>query len=154
MELAVGNFVTFRREGVVRHSFQNFFIGETIAYNGNSYGFLPFGFSGVTINRTGDGTDASLVLPNNDISRNWTVEATEKRWLTHVEVMLLDPADRTKFNRLHQFWGRATTATWDDTAVNLTLTGVLDAVGADVPVRRLTQHLIGAIPVTNALRLQ
>ena len=154
MELAVGNFMTFSLGAVTLHRFQNFFIGETIAYSGNSFGFLPFGFSGVTVNRTGDNTEASLVLPNNSLSRNWAVEAINNRWVTTIDVMLLDPDDRTKFTRLHQYVGQVAGGKWDETGLQVTLSTVLDAVGSDVPMRRLTQRLIGAIPVTSAIRLQ
>lgn len=154
MELAIGNFVTFTDNGVVRQRFQNFFISETITYSGNQFGFLPFGFSGVTINRTGDNTDASLVLPNNALSRNWAVEALNSRWLAHVRVMLLDPDDRTSFTQMHQYYGLVASGSWKEAELNLTLNTVLDAVGADVPQRRLTQKLIGAIPSTSGIRLQ
>lgn len=154
MELAVGNFLTFSLNGVTLHQFQNFFIGETVTYNGNSHGFLPFGFSGVTVNRTGDNTEASLALPNNTLSRNWGVEAIDRRWLAQVQVMLLDPADRTSFTQLHQYVGQVAGGQWNETGLQLTLSTVLDAVGTDVPLRRLTQKLIGAIPVTSGVRLQ
>lgn len=154
MELSVGNFVTFSLDGITLYRFQNFFIGEDITYNGNSYGFLPFGFSGVTVNRTGDNTEASLALPNNTLSRNWGVEAIERRWIATINVLLLDPDDRTSFNQLHQYVGQVAGGLWNETSLQLTLNTVLDAVGTDVPLRRLTQKLIGAIPVTSGLRLQ
>lgn len=154
MELAIGNFVTFTDNGVVRQRFQNFFISETITYASNQYGFLPFGFSGVTINKTGDNTDASLILPNNTLSRNWAVEALDKRWLAHVLVMLMDPDDRTSFTQLHQYYGMVSNGSWKEAELSLTLNTVLDAVGAEVPQRRLTQKLIGSIPTTSGVRLQ
>lgn len=154
MELAVGNFLTFSLNGVAMHRFQNFFIGETISYSGGSYGFLPFGFSGVTVNRTGDNTEASLVLPNNSLSRNWAIEAIEQRWLAQVQMMMLDPSNRSSFTQMHQYVGQAAGGQWDETSLELVLSTVLDAVGTDVPVRRLTQKLIGAIPVTSGLQLQ
>jgi len=154
MELAIGNFLTFTDNGVVRQRFQNFFISETITYAGNQYGFLPFGFSGVTVNKTGDNTDASLILPNNTLSRNWAVEALDNRWLAHVLVMLLDPDDRTSFTLLHQYYGLVASGNWKEAELNLTLNTVLDAVGAEVPQRRLTQKLIGNIPATSGVRLQ
>jgi hypothetical protein len=154
MELALGNFITFSENGNVRQRFQNFFISETITYDGSEFGFLPFGFSGVTINRTGDNTDADLVLPNNALSRNWAVEALGRRWLVHVQVMLLDPDDRTSFEQVHQYYGLVASGTWKEAELKLTLNTVLDAVGAEVPQRRLTQRLIGNIPVTSGIRLQ
>lgn len=154
MDLAVGNFVTFRTGSNVRHRFQNFFINETVQYQGSSFLFLPFGFSGVTVNRTGDGTEASLAFPNNQLSRAWAVEAIDQRWLTHVQVMILDPDDHTSFNQLHQYFGKAASGDWDETMVTLKLSTVVDAVGGDTPMRRLTKRLIGAIPVTSGVRLQ
>lgn len=154
MELALGNFITFSDNGIVRQRFQNFFISETITYSGEQYGFLPFGFSGVTVNRSGDNTDASLVLPNNALSRNWAVEALDNRWIAHVRVMLLDPADRTSFTQAHQYYGMVASGQWKEAELTLTLNTVLDAVGANVPQRRLTQRLVGDIPSTAGVRLQ
>ena len=154
MELAVGNFLTFSIGSTTRQCFQNFFINETITNEGNSFGFLPFGFSGVTVNRTGDNTDASLLFPNNALSRGWAVEAIENRWIARVQVMLLDPASRSQYQQLHQYYGQVASGQWDESSLRLTLNTVLDAVGTDVPMRRLTQKLIGAIPVTSGVRLQ
>jgi hypothetical protein len=154
MDFSIGNFVTLRSGNVLRYAFQNFFIGETIRYDSNDHVFLPFGFSGVTINRTGDNTDATLVLPNNQLSRNWSVEALRDKWLAQVDVVIVNPANRSDFAKLHSYVGLLATGTWDETSLKLTLNTVLDAVGADVPKRRLTQSLIGAIPVTNVLQLQ
>ena len=36
----------------------------------DNYTFVPFGFSGVTVNRTGDGLEATVVFPNNEVSRS------------------------------------------------------------------------------------
>jgi hypothetical protein len=154
MDIAVGNFVSFSSAGVIRERFQNFFIGESVSYSGAAYGFLPFGFSGVTINRTGDNTEASLVLPNNKLSRSWALEAIKDQWLAHVEIVILNPDNRTDFNLLHQYYGKISGGRWDETALTLTISTVLDAVGADVPMRRLTRKLIGSIPITSNVRLQ
>lgn len=154
MELAVGNFLTFSIGTTVRQRFQNFFISETVTQDGNSFGFLPFGFSGVTVNRTGDNTDASLLFPNNGLSRGWAIEAIEGRWIARVQVMMLDPDDRSQYHQLHQYYGQVAGGQWDEGSLRLTLNTVLDAVGSDVPMRRLTQKLIGAIPVSSGVRLQ
>ena len=153
MELAIGNFLTFTATTIVRQRFQNFFIGQTTSYQGNSYLFAPFGFSGVTINRTGDGIDASVGFPNNDITRAWAVEAIEARWIAHVQVVLLNPDDNTDFTLMHQYFGQISGGKWDEGMLGLMLSNVLDAVGFDVPVRRLSQKLIGAIPVPTGVTL-
>lgn len=154
MDLAIGNFMTLSQAGNVRQRFQNFFIAQTVAYESNQYGFLPFGFSGVTVNRSGDNTDANLVLPNNVMSRSWAVEALNNRWLAQLDVVILDPSDSTQFNRLHRYTGMISGGNWREAELSLTLNTVLDAVGSDVPQRRLTQKLIGNIPATSGVRLQ
>jgi hypothetical protein len=111
MELAIGNFVTLSASDIVKYRFQNFFINQSVAFENNAYGFLPFGFSGVTINRTGDNTEASLVFPNNALSRAWTTDAVKDRWLAHVRVIILNPDDSTSFNVLHEYYGQIANAT-------------------------------------------
>ena len=154
MELAIGNFLVLSQNGIVRQQFQNFFINQTISYEGSQYGFLPFGFTGVTINRTGDNTEAELMFPNNLLSRNWAIEALEKRWLARVDVVLLNPEDATSFDRVHRYVSMISGGAWREVELTLTLSTVLDAVGADAPQRRLTQRLIGNIPATSNVRLQ
>lgn len=155
MELAVGNYLTLKNttnNQIFR--FQNFHIGTTATFEGNNYGFLPFGFSGVSINRNGDNTEASLMLPNNEISRNWALQSILEQWIGTVYVMSLNPDDRTTGTKMHQYIGQIANGNWDETSVMLKLNTILDAVGSDVPLRRLTQSLIGAIPVTSNVRLR
>lgn len=154
LELAIGNYLILSSGTTQQYRFQNFHIAQTATYQSQTYNFLPFGFSGVTVNRNGDNTEASLVFPTNDLSRSWSVSALENRWLATVFVLLLDPDSRTAGTLLHQYVGQVASADWDDSTIKLGLNTVLDAVGADVPVRRLTQSLVGALPVTGNVRLQ
>lgn len=153
--LAVGNYLTFKNPSqTVVYRFQNFHIGETSVYNSFNFSFLPFGFSGVSVNRTGDNTSASLVFPNNELSRAWALQAVTDRWLAVVKVMNLDPDDRTAGTMMHQYVGQVAGGSWDDATLNLEVNTILDAVGSDVPLRRLTQNLIGNIPVSSNVRLR
>mgnify|MGYP003135950289 CR=1 FL=1 len=147
----------------MRHRFQNFFIAKDLSYDNATYGFLPFAFSGITINRSGDGVEANLVLPNNDLSRNWAVDAMtlydanglkEDPWLAHVLVVALDVDSEAVDYVLYEHWGQFSGGSWDETSLELNLSTVLDAVGGDVPMRRLTQDLVGHLPVQSGLRLQ
>ena len=150
MELALGHFLTFQNQsGSVVSRFQNFFIKESI----NGFTFVPFGFSGITVNRKGDNVDALLLFPNNPISRGWTTSAIEEGWLAKIEVRLLDPDNRSKSELMHSYIGQVSEGGWDDTGVNLTLNTILDAVQARVPARRLTKNLVGNLPTTNGVRL-
>jgi hypothetical protein len=155
MDLALGNYLDFSTpSGGKVYRFQNFFIGKTATYLGAPYAFLPFGFSGVTVNRTGDNVEASLVFPNNQISRAWGLSAVQDLWVATVTVMILDPDDTTSGELLHRYVGQVSNGNWDETSLQLRLDTVLDAVGTDVPMRRLTQSLVGAIPTSSNVRLR
>ena len=152
--IAVGNYLKLSNKAqTVVYRFQNFHIGQNATYDGFTWSFLPFGFSGVSVNRSGDNTSASLVFPNNQLSRAWGVDAVSQRWLANVLVMSLDPDDRTTGTLMHQYFGQVAAGNWDETSLRLDLNTVLDAVGSDVPMRRLTQSLIGNIPVSSNVRL-
>ena len=152
--IAVGNYLKLSsKDQTVVYRFQNFHIGQNAEYDGFTWSFLPFGFSGVSVNRNGDNTSASLVFPNNQISRNWGVQTVTERWLANVLVVNLDPDDRTTGTLMHQYFGQVAAGNWDETTLQLDLNTILDAVGSDVPGRRLTQSLIGNIPVSSNVRL-
>lgn len=154
MEVAVGHFLTLSLNSTVQYRFQNFFINEEISYNNDVFKFMPFGFSGVTVNRTGDNTEASLLFPNEELSRAWVTEALQDQWLAYVQVLIVDPSSRLPVSTLHQYYGKTVSGTWDDVNLTIYLSTVLDAVGTDIPTRYLTQSLIGKIPVTNNVQLQ
>lgn len=155
MELALGNYLDLRTpSGGSVYRFQNFFINKTATYQNAEYAFLPFGFSGITVNRTGDNIDASLAFPNNRLSRIWGLNAVEDLWVATVYVMILDPDNVTPPTLLHRYVGQIASGTWDETSLQLQLNSVLDAIGNDAPMRRLTQSLVGSIPTTSNVRLR
>ena len=151
MDLAIGHFLVFNTN---QYKFQNFFIGETPRYNGDDYSFVPFGFSGITVSKSGDGMESSLVFPNNNLTRGWADEAIKDKWLTHIKVMILDPTDKTSFEPMHDYHGRIMGGRWDESSLSLSIGTILDSVGSDVPQRRLTRKLVGDLPTSSGVRLQ
>ena len=138
---------------------QNFFINKQLTHNGENYRFAAFGFSGVTVNRTGDGLEATLVFPNNAVTRGWGVEAIENNYVMEVEVLIIEDSDPTSgltatHTTVHTYTGVVTGGQWDNVSLNLELGSILDAVGTDVPRRSLTQKIVGNLPITNGVRLQ
>tara|TARA_R100000908_G_C3700779_1_gene111363 strand:+ start:163 stop:669 length:507 start_codon:yes stop_codon:yes gene_type:complete len=165
--ISVGNFLSFQDSvntdtqlgayQTTEFFFQNFFISQTMDYDGEQYQFAPFGFSGVTINRTADGTDASLVFPNNALTRQWALDAIENRWFVRVDVVLVDASSTSNVDiagRVHQYFGQVSSGRWDQTSLSLAVGTILDAVGADIPRRNLSQELVGNLPVTSNVSLQ
>ncbi len=148
--LAIGNYLILNNT----YRYQNFYINETATYGGQTYSFLPFGFSGVSINRSGDNTDASLIFPSNQLARSWGIEALENRWLATVYVLALNPDSSSGGTLMHSYTGSVAEGKWDETTLTLTLNTVLDAVGSDVPMRRISQVLVGALPTSSNVRLR
>lgn len=151
MELALGHYLTFTtHDGEVVAKYQNFNVKETV----DGYSFAPFGFSGMTVNFKGDNVDATLMFPNDPLTRNWVTAAVQASWLAEVEVRLLNPDDLTQSELVHTYVGQVSEGGWDETTVNLTVNTVLDAVQGMVPARRLTKHLVGNLPTSSNVRLQ
>jgi|TARA_S200002703_G_C3669882_1_gene205666 hypothetical protein len=158
-QYALGHVVrikTLGKDGLsVEFKFQNFFIAKDMTYNDDTYTFVPFGFSGVTVNRTGDGLESSLVFPNNDLTRGWAVEAIDQHYVMEVDVLIIDSTSATgSHTPVHTYIGQVVGGQWDNASLTLQLGTVLDAVGTDVPRRSLTRQLIGNLPVSNNVRLQ
>ncbi len=95
-----------------------------------------------------------MLFPNNQLSRAWALDAIEQQWIATAFVMSLDPDDRTTGTKMHEYVGQVSQGDWDETALTLMLNTILDGVGSDVPLRRLTQSLIGNIPVSSGVRLR
>mgnify|MGYP003116703337 CR=1 FL=1 len=164
-QYAFGHALQIVVDGAADFRYQNFFIQKKllnhVGPDGTTadFGFLPFGFSGVTLNRTGDGMEASLVFPNNELSREWGVESIEKRFRMMVQVLIIDDPNHDTgpsqtANVVHTYTGIVTGGQWDNVSLNIELSSILDAVGTDVPNRSLTQKLIGNLPISNGVRLQ
>ena len=154
-ELAVGNFVEFTSGTATRFKFQNFFIGQSV----DDHDFVPFGFSGVTINKTGDGTDASLLFPNSTenvgkLTRSFSQDAIEGKWIAYVRIVLVNPDTEAILSTISQYYGQVASGGWDNANISLQLNSVLDAVGGDIPQRRVNQELVGDIPTTSGVRFQ
>lgn len=154
-EIAVGHMLTLKPRDASASPlyFQNFFINQDMSYKSNVHGFLPFGFSGVTVNRSGDNQSTQLALPNNAISKAWASTIVEGNWVALVDMLMLNPADNTDYRLLSSYAGQVTGALWGEIELRLEISSVLDAVGGDVPRRRITEDVFGPLPTTANVRL-
>jgi hypothetical protein len=140
------------------YRFQNFYINEdayfTDANTGttNTFGFLAFGFSGVTLTKASDNEPAALIFPNNSLTRGWIETAVRDYWICNVRTLLVNPDNKMDYRFLSRYISQIVSASWDSQVVKLELASVLDAVGTDLPRKRLTQQLVGSLPVTASVR--
>jgi hypothetical protein len=140
--------------GTSTQSFQNYWINENVTFNGITYSFLPFAFSGVTVTRSGDNQPAALVFPNNQLSRDWIETAVTQQWIATCQTLLLEPHDNTGGRVLSTYTAQIVSGSWSEAQVELRMASVLDAVGADLPRKRLTKQLVGKLPLTASVNLR
>ena len=142
------------------YKFQNYWVNEDAPFYNvvtgapSYFGFLPFAFSGTTFTKSGDNQPARLVFPNNALSRGWAETAVVDKWIGNVRTVLVNPDDKTSYTLLNVYIGQIISAKWDETALTLELASVLDAVGGDVPRKRLTKQIVGSLPLTASVRIQ
>jgi hypothetical protein len=152
MQYAIGHFLRFTQLNGNVLAFQNFYIRTAVVRGNYPHNFMPFGFSGVSINIKGDNVDAALTFPNNDLSRSWAGQAAVERWIATIDVCLLNPDDQASQQLLHTYTGVVASGGWDESSINLRLNSVLDAVSADIPNRALHQRLVGRLPASSYVR--
>jgi len=159
--LAFAQYLTLRSETTLGdYKFQNYWVNEDAPFFNVEtgvpayFGFLPFIFSGMTMTKSGENQDATLTFPNNELSRGWAETAVQERYLANVRTVLVDPTDKNNYTLINQYIGQIVTATWDSTSLQLSMASILDAVGNDIPRKRLTQQLVGSLPLTTRIRVQ
>ena len=175
--MALGHFLTLRRpkkygtdsgdlmvagDGYLEMRFQNFWIQEDAIWQDETPGappqvhrFLPFGFSGVSVSRSGDNVDGRLVFPNNELARGFADNAVREVWAAAVLVVWINNlTDASKSPQLlMRYSGLVSSSSWDDTSITLKLNTLLDAVTTDVPARTMHQQMVGNVPVSGNLAL-
>lgn len=140
--------------GATRLRFQNFWINEDAPYNGETYGFMPFAFSGTVITKSGDNQPAVLSFPNNALSRGWAETIVQEQWLARCATIIVNPDNRNDLLTLSTYLAQIVSGSWNETNLELQMASVLDAVGADVPRKKLTKQLVGNLPITSRVRVQ
>lgn len=133
------------------YAYQNFTINQPRIYGGVTYQFAPFAYTLGAGSKGGDRSDSSLIAGLDPISVNLFAEAAENRYLLEVKTVSLDPetfADdvlvRTELWRVAQY-------EMDTQKVVLRLSSPLDATKGDIPKRRLSTKLVGALPSSGSL---
>jgi hypothetical protein len=135
---------------------QNYWVNEDAPFTDGGtfqYGFMPFMFNGVTVTKAGDNQPATLVFPNNELSRGWAETAVRSVWVASVNTVLVDPSNKSNTTLITKYVGQIVSGKWDASSLQLEMASVLDAVGSDVPRKRLTKQLVGSLPVTSNLRV-
>tara|TARA_R110002020_G_C16319191_1_gene774642 strand:- start:7767 stop:8615 length:849 start_codon:yes stop_codon:yes gene_type:complete len=158
--IAFAHYLTLRPpETTGGFTFQNYWVGEDAPFFNvdtgarNEFGFMPFAFSGATVTKTGDNSPASLAFPNNELSRPFATTVVDGQYLANVRTVLINPNDKEDYTLINRYIGQIVSAQWSSTALTIQLASVFDAVGSDIPRKRLTRQLVGHLPLTSRVRV-
>ncbi len=150
--IRLANFLVVRNGGgVLQERYQNAKTNGGISFEGQNVGFLSFIYQGATKNRAGDNLESTLVLANNPISKSLGVAAVNGRWQVKVTTCTLTSQLAVARIISTENWIVSSLA-YDPVTVELALSSSIDAVGASVPNRVLTQRQVGAIPVSGQIQ--
>jgi hypothetical protein len=133
------------------YAYQNFSINQTRTYGGVTYAFAPFAYTLGAGSKGGDRSESSLVAGLDQISVNLFAEAVQSRWLLEVKTVSLDPETFADDALVRSELWRIAQYEMDTERVILKLSSPLDATKADIPRRRLSTALVGALPSTGNL---
>jgi len=147
--IALTNFVTFYLpNGRVAYRFQNSQPDTKIRLNNANHQYLSFIYQGAAKSRSGDNIESNIVMANNQISMNHSIDAVRSRWQTRMDTCLMNPENFTVSKILTtEYWIVANMA-YDPERIELTLSSSIDAVGTAAPTRVLTRKMVGALPST------
>jgi hypothetical protein len=135
------------------YRFQNFFQGETRTYDGDSYIFGAFGFSGGTLDLEGGNISASMVFALNELSLSVFSQAANDQWLAQIRTVWLEPDTFNETSQHSEELYAITGINHDSSQLSVRLGSPLDAVQANLPRRVLTTSLVGELPSTGQINL-
>jgi hypothetical protein len=68
-------------------------------------------------------------------------------------MLMLNPDNKADYRVLSSYAGQVAGAIWSEAELRLEISSVIDAVGGDVPRRRITEDVFGPLPTTAQVRL-
>ena len=57
------------------------------------------------------------MFPNNELSRQYALEATQEKWVAKVQVVLFNPDNKDEQTLLTTYVGQVTTSGWGETGI-------------------------------------
>ena len=155
--MEICNFLRFKRRNGTYTDWlaQNYFIGQTITHNGQSYPHLPVAVATNSSTRGGDRSEAVIAAATSALTLNVFAEASQSEWLLEVRSVKVNRADQSLGSLLTvEYWAtRQVQSDANEPIVKLQLASPLDAVNSPGG-RMLSQVLVGALPTSGNLTLQ
>ena len=153
--IAIGTYIKLvtNDQAATGYQFQNFHVGENRNYNGASYMYAAFGFSGGTLDLEAGNVSASLVFAVNELDLVVFKQAADDRWLAQIRTVWLNPDTLDETGTYSEELYAITGFEHDTSRLSVRLGNPLDAVSQNAPRRVLTQKLVGSLPSTGNINL-
>lgn len=138
--------------------FQNFTINGTRSRGGDTYVFAPFALATGGGEKGGDRSSNTLGIgasseAGSTIILNLFKQAVEDRWLLVVETVSLNVSTFADDLLVSTETWRVASYQMDTKLIKLQLISPLDAVKGQVPRRKLSESLVGALPTTGQISI-
>jgi len=138
--------------------FQNFTINGTRSRGGDVYIFAPFALATGGGEKGGDRSANTLGIgvsteAGNTIILNLFKQAVKDRWLLKVETVSLNISSFADDLLVSTETWRIASYQMDTQLIRLQLISPLDAVRSQVPRRKLSEDLVGALPTTGQISI-
>lgn len=138
--------------------FQNFTINGTRSRGGDTYIFAPFALATGGGEKGGDRSANTLGIgvsteAGNTIVLNLFKQAVKDRWLLKVETVSLNISSFADDLLVSTETWRIASYQMDTQLIRLQLISPLDAVRSQVPRRKLSEDLVGALPTTGQISI-
>jgi len=152
--IRIVNYLRLTTANNIVHRYQNYFIGQSSTYLGESYAFAPFQAEGSLAALNGDNQQLVVLFPNIEFALR-LVEEGEGNRLSELRLTtaFLNASDQITTPPLTDFYV-GIGAGFSETTLELRFRSAIDSVGSQFPGRTFTRDLVGPLPLNSELMLR
>lgn len=136
-----------------RYTYQNYFVRQAATLGGIQYEFAPFRAEGSVSNVGGDNSVIRVLFPSVDYSIRLVERADGNRLSKLTLTSQWLNANNSQI-RIYEERYIGIGASFSETTVELRYRSAMDSVQKSFPSRKLTQGLVGSLPLNEQLNLQ
>lgn len=152
-EIRIAQYFNLTDSSGNRYTYQNYFVQQPATLNGVQYEFAPFRAEGGVSNVGGDNPIIRVLFP----SVNYAIFLVEKADGNRLTTLTLTYQWLNASNsqiRIYEERYIGIGASFSETTVELRYRSAMDSVQKAFPGRRLSQNLVGSLPLNEQLNLQ
>lgn len=137
----------------VTHRYQNYFVGQSSTFGGESYLFAAFQADGAMASLNGENNQLQVLFPHTEFALRLVEGGNGNRLseLTLTTAWLNSSGSITTTNADFYI---GIGASFSDTTIELRFRSAIDSVGSSFPARTLSRDLVGPLPLNAELSLR